>query len=159
MMIVFNQNDPVGEMGELLGKLFAFMADEVIKSCGKEEGEKIVRNAVWRFGFHRGEKIKEKVLASGKELTLKNFEMFSDLPENNAWDTNLVCTDTFLEEHTTYCPYSKAWRELGLEDIGSLYCIQDEAMIRGYTSGIEFKRSKIFNDNREGHCEMTIIKK
>jgi len=53
MMIVFNQNDPVGKMGELLGKLFAFMADEVIKSCGKEEGEKIVRNAVWRFGFHR----------------------------------------------------------------------------------------------------------
>ena len=55
-----------------------------------------------------------------------------------------------LEEHTAYCPYSKAWRELGLEDIGSLYCIQDEAMIRGYTSGIEFRRSKIFNDNKEG---------
>lgn len=158
-MILFDKNDPVGKMGELLGTLFAIMADEVIKNCGREEGERIVKDAVWRFGFYRGERIKKRVLDAGQELTLENFEKFSDLPENNAWDAHSTCTETSLKEYTTYCPYSKAWRELGLEDVGSLYCIQDEAMIKGYLENVEFIRSKIFNNNEEGHCDSIIIKK
>lgn len=73
-----------------------------------------------------------------------------------------ICTETRLRECTNYCPYAKAWKELGLEDVGSLYCIQDEAMIRGYMEDVEFIRPKLFNDNndnKEGQCEMIIIKK
>lgn len=156
---MYNQNDPVGKMGEILGKLFAIMADEVIKNCGKEEGERIVRDAIWRFGFYRGSKIKERVLADGKELTLENFEKYSDLPPNNAWNSKSVCTETSLHEYTTYCPYSKGWKELDLEDVGSLYCYQDEAMIKGYLENVDFIRGKVFNDNLDRHCEMTILKK
>jgi hypothetical protein len=158
-MIMFNANDPIGKMGEILGTLFAIMADEVIKNCGKEDGEKIVRDAAWRFGFYRGQRMKERVLADGKELTLENYEKYSDLPENNAWDATSECTETRLRECTNYCPYAKAWKELGLEDVGSLYCIQDEAMIRGYMEDVEFIRPKLFNDNEESQCEMIIIKK
>lgn len=156
---MFDVNDPIGKMGELLGTLFAIMGDEVIKKCGKEEGEKIVRDAAWRFGMYRGERIKKRVLEDGKELTLENFEKYSDLPANNAWDATSVCSDTSLKEYTKYCPYAKAWKDIGLAEVGSLYCIQDEAMIKGYLDNVEFIRGKLFIDNEEGHCEMEIIKK
>lgn len=155
---MFDKNDSVGKMGEVLGTLFAIMADEVIKQCGEEQGRKIVNDAVWRFGFHRGEKIREKVLEAGEKFTFENFEHFYDIPSNNGWDADSVLTDVSLKEYTRYCPYSKAWKDLGLEDIGSLYCAQDEAMIAGYMNDAEFIRSKLFNDNEEGHCEMIVNK-
>lgn len=155
---MFDKNDSVGKMGEVLGTLFAIMADEVIKQCGEEQGRKIVKDAVWRFGFHRGEKIREKVLEAGENITFENFEHFYDIPSNNGWDADSVLTDASLKEYTRYCPYSKAWKDLGLEDIGSLYCAQDEAMIAGYMKNAEFIRSKLFNDNEEGHCEMIVNK-
>ena len=155
---MFDKNDPIGKMGELLATLFAIMGDEVIKSCGKEEGEKIITNAAWRFGDYRGKKVKEMVLQAGEELTLENFANFSDMPDNNAWDATTEITDDTLTECTRYCPYTKAWKELNLEDIGSLYCILDESMIKAYDKDVQFVRKKIFNENKEGHCEMIITK-
>lgn len=155
---MFDKKDPIGKMAELLGTLFGIMGDEIIKSCGKEEGEKIITNAAWRFGDYRGKKIKKMVLEAGEELTLENFANFSDLPENNAWDQTCEIKDNTLAEYTKYCPYTKAWKELNLEDIGSLYCIQDEAMIKAYDGNVKFIRKKLFNENEDGHCEMIIIK-
>lgn len=156
---MFDKNDPVGKMGEILGKLFAIMADEVIKQCGDEKGTKIVKDAVWRFGMYRGQKIREKVLAAGEDLTFENFEHFYDIPANNGWDANSELTDTYLKEYTRYCPYSQAWKELGLEKVGSLYCEQDEAMIKGYMDNVEFIRPTLFNQNKDSHCEMILNKK
>lgn len=156
---MFDKKDPIGKMGELLGALFAIMGDEIIKSCGKEEGEKIITNVAWRFGAYRGEKIKAKVLEAREKLTLDNFVKFSDIPDNNAWDATTEITDNTLTEYTRYCPYTKAWKELNLEDIGSLYCILDESMIKAYDKDVKFERKKIFNKNKEGHCEMVIIQK
>lgn len=159
MISIFDKNDPIGKMGEILGALFAIMGEEIIKSCGKEEGEKIITRAAWNFGDYRGKKIREKVLDSGEELTLENFTKFSDMPDNNAWDATTEITDDKLVEYTRYCPYTKAWKELGLEDIGCLYCVLDESMIKAYDKDVNFERKKIFNTNKEGHCEMIISRK
>lgn len=156
---MFDKNDPVGKMGEVLGTLFGVMADEIIKQCGEEQGEKIIKDSMWRFGFYRGQKIREKVLAAGEELNFENFEKFYDIPENNGWDADSEIKGDTLTEYTRYCPYAKAWKELGLENIGSLYCAQDESMMTGYMGNIEFIRGKLFNDNEEGHCKMIVNKK
>ena len=60
MMIVFNQNDPVGKMGELLGKLFAFMADEVIRAVERRRK----KSSEMRYGdlaFIEEKKLKKSI--------------------------------------------------------------------------------------------------
>ena len=51
---MFNPNDPVGKATEMAAKLFALIADEVLRNCGEEEGSQIVRKAVRRYGLMRG---------------------------------------------------------------------------------------------------------
>lgn len=156
---MFDKNDPVGKMGEVLGLLFGIMADEIIKQCGEKKGKVIIKDAMWKFGFYRGQKIREKVLEAGEEINFENFEKFYDIPENHGWDADSEIRGNTLKEYTRYCPYAKSWQDLGIEDIGSLYCAQDESMLTGYMGNIEFIRSKLFNSNEDGHCEMIVNKK
>ncbi len=89
---MFNPNDPVGKATEMAAKLFALIADEVLRNCGEEEGSQIVRKAVRRYGLMRGEAIRANILADGKELTFENAEAYSDYPPNQAWDCERKAT-------------------------------------------------------------------
>jgi len=154
-----DEKDPVVGMCKLMAKLFAFMAAEVTEQCGAERGEEIIRSAVHKFGVHRGTVRKAATLAAGKELTLENFEEYSDLPHNNAWDADTVIEGGKLCEYTRYCPFADTWRELGMEKLGSLYCGVDEALCEGYF-GEDFSFARpggIFSDRADAPCTMEII--
>lgn len=151
-----NPNDPIGKMGELMAKLFAIVANEVIEEFGEEKGHEVIKRGVWKFGVMRGQQIREKVLESGNELSLESFSNFSDLPPSDAWDATTDISGNVLKEYTRYCPYSKAWKEIGLENVGKLYCYQDEAMAAGFFDNATFAHTKLFVDNAAGHCESVI---
>lgn len=151
-----NPNDPIGKMGELMAKLFAIVANEVIEELGEDKGRELIKRGVWKFGLMRGQNIRQAVLDSGNELNLESFNNFSDLPASNAWDATADISDNVLIEQTRYCPYAKAWKELGLENVGKLYCYQDEAVVAGFFDSASFKHTKIFSDNEDGHCESVI---
>lgn len=151
-----NRNDPVAGMAKIMAKLFAFMAWEVIEQCGDQRGGEIVEAAVQKFGEHRGNLRKEATLAAGKSLTLENFEEFSDLPANDAWDCDTVIEGNRLVEDNRYCPFADAWRELGKEAVGSLYCGVDKAMLEGYFGEVQFERPALFTDGPDAPCAMIV---
>lgn len=153
---MFDKNDPVGSMAKIMGKLFCIMANEVIEQCGEEKGSKIVKDAVWKFGENRGNEIREKVLAAGEEINFENFEKYYDLPHNNGWDGESTINADELFEVTKYCPYAAAWKELGLEKVGALYCEQDVAMLKAYMKNIKFDRPSIFTDGENASCKMSV---
>lgn len=154
--VVFNQNDPVAKMGEMLAMLFAVMADTVIKRCGEEKGTEIVKDAVFRFGYERGVGIRNKVLLSNEEITFENFEKYHDIPDNNGWDCESTHSDTRLWEYTRYCPYSNKWKQMGLESVGKHYCEVDRSIMLGYFGDVEFERLQLFDSSKDGHCEMIV---
>lgn len=156
---MFQPNDPVGKSVQLSAKLFAIMADEVLQACGEEEGSKIVRRAVRRYANMRASGIREKICAAGKEVTFETVEEFSDYPPNNAWDCDTEITATGLREVTRECPFSTAFREIGLEHAGSLYCQEiDIALNEAFFGKVVFERTKIFTDGPTAPCEMIVTK-
>ena len=151
------KKDPVGTTVELSAKLFAIMADEVLQACGEEEGARIVRKAVRRFAQLRAAGIQERILAAGQEVTFETVEEFSDYPPNEAWDCDTEITDGQLREVTRVCPYSTAFREVGLEKAGSLYCQEiDVALNEALFGKIGFQRPRIFTDGPDAPCEMIV---
>ena len=66
---MYNPNDPVGKVTETMAKLFAVMADEIIREMGNEKGEAVVKRAVRRFANLRADAIKERSRKDEKEVT------------------------------------------------------------------------------------------
>lgn len=71
---MYNPNDPVGKVTETMAKLFAVMADEIIREMGNEKGEAVVKRAVRRFANLRADAIKERSRKDGKEVTFHTVE-------------------------------------------------------------------------------------
>ena len=155
---MFDKNDPAGLMAKKMGELFAIMVDEMCKEYGEESGKKTAEKAVMRFGKMRGENIRNTVLQNNESLTFENMEKYYDLPPNNGWDADAVIENDTLTEVTRYCPFSAAWRELGLEDRGEIYCKIDIAINEGYMGKIDFQRPSIFSMGPDAPCKM-IVKK
>lgn len=154
---MYNPNDPVGKVTETMAKLFAVMADETIKELGREKGEVVVKNAVRRFANLRADAIVKRIKADGKEVTFHTVEEYSDYPENNAWDCDSFINGNELKEINRVCPFSKAFREIGLQEVGKLYCEEiDIALNEAYFGKIEFTRPAIFTDGPDAACEMIV---
>ncbi len=116
---------------ELLGELFATMADTVIGEFGEEGREAIVR-AVERFGEERGKRIAEAVRSEGRDLTFANFLVFTDLDTS---DLEMIPSleDGELRLEISSCPFAAACANRGLGEAGKLYCEHvDAAIMRGY---------------------------
>lgn len=156
---MFDKSDPVGKATEMSAKLFAFVANEILQECGDEKGSQIVRNAVRKYGKMRAEAIKKKILQDGKEITFETVEHYSDYPENDAWDCDSEISGNTFREYTRVCPFSTAFREVGLEKAGSLYCQEiDLALNEEFFGNIQLERPKLFSDGPDAPCEMVITK-
>lgn len=156
---MFDPNDPIGKSIELSAKLFAILADEVLKECGDGEGESIVRRAVRRYGQMRAETIKENIRKDGKDITFETVEQYSDYPANNAWECVSEINGSTLREVNTVCPFATAFREIGLERAGRLYCEEiDLALNQTLFGDIAFERPGIFSDGPNAPCEMVVTK-
>ena len=103
---MYNPNDPVGKVTETMAKLFAVMADEIIREMGNEKGEAVVKRAVRRFANLRADAIKERSRKDGKEVTFHTVEEYSDYPDNQAWDCESSVEGNRLREINRVCPFS-----------------------------------------------------
>lgn len=138
---MYNPEDPVGKVTETMAKLFAVMADEVLQEMGQEKGEAVVKRAVRRFANMRAQKIIENIKKDGKEVTFHTVEEYSDYPANEAWDCDSFVEGNTLREINRVCPFSTAFREIGLENAGKLYCEEiDIALNEAFFGKIDFKR-------------------
>lgn len=152
-------NDPVGRVTEIMAKLFAVMADEVIREFGAEKGEVVVKRAVRRFANLRADGIINRIKADGKEVTFHTVEEYSDYPPNNAWDCDSFVNGNVLREINRVCPYSTAFRALKLEHVGRLYCEEiDLALNEAFFGNIKFERPQLFTDAPDAPCEMIVTK-
>lgn len=154
---MFDRNDPVGKATEMTAKLFALMADEMIRQCGEKEGSEMAKRAVRRFGVMRAEAVKQKILADGKAVTFETVEEYSDYPANCAWDSDTKIEGNVLRELTRVCPFSTAFREMGMERQGRLYCSEiDLALNETFFGDIDFERPRLFVDGPDAPCEMIV---
>lgn len=156
---MYNPEDSVGQVTQIMAKLFAIMADEIISELGKEKGEIIVKKAVRRFANIRAKSVIKKIKDDGKEVTFETVEEYSDYPENNAWDCESTIEGNKLREINHSCPFSTAFRELKMEEVGKLYCEEiDLGLNEAFFGKIKFERPRLFTDGTNSPCEMVVTK-
>lgn len=121
----------------ITAKLFAAIADEVIRQFG-EEGEKAIREGVRKFGETRGKNIAANVEGAGLEKVLTNYLPYYDMERSKLFVYETNCSEDRIEQKFYQCPFAHAWIEDGNQKIGKLYCEEiDDAIAKGYDSKLQ----------------------
>jgi hypothetical protein len=124
--------------------LYYFMTREIVETLGEEKGKDLIRKAVKRFGEARGKAIRERVKKDGLDADLKNFKSYYDLPLGLTHKSTLVKASTEKRnwKEVRGCLFSEIIKELGAEELGALFCEQDQALAEAYNPRIRFTRFK-----------------
>jgi len=130
-------------MARRMALLYHYMASAIVERLGEEEGRKLVKDAVWKYGTHCGKAVREAVLAKGLPLTRENFRAVPDLP-SRGWRRAL-------------CPLAKTWKELGPDtSLHRLYCFVDQSKIEAY-NGEELECIHAHNVlDGDDYCEVVV---
>jgi len=121
---------------------YYFITREIVETLGEEKGKGLIRKAVKKFGEARGKAIQERVKKDGLELDLKNFKTYYDLPLGLTHKSTLVKASTEKQnwKEVRGCLFSEIIKELGAEELGALFCEQDQALAEAYNPRTRFTR-------------------
>jgi pyrroline-5-carboxylate reductase len=117
--------------------LFSFIAKEVISSCG-QVGINALKQAVRRYGKERGQRMAQRVIFHGDELSMEKFLAYGEwIP---ASEMMVVKTTPNLITHVKRCPWVDAWKQENILEFGRIYCTEiDEALVDGFNPDLTLK--------------------
>lgn len=141
MSKIRSTDEPVGRMAKLMAELYYFMAKEMIDSLGEEKGKEAVRASISKFAEARINSMYEEAREKGLELNLETYVKVRDMP-GISWER-----DPDNPEDITYCPMHDMWKELGVEDIGAIYCEIDDILYKAFNAEFERPLCKTSGDN------------
>ena len=161
--------DTLKEMGEVgdkykinlfnfFARLFCTLSEEVISQFG-EEGKEIIIKAVKKFGERRGKEIAEIVKTLGKELTLKNFFIYSTFDGGQTTKYKVKVVDGNIEliiRECVFCDGCNDWDQL---EYGQIYCDYiDEAILHGYNPDLKIEVPSMLTHGDKRCIQRYIIK-
>lgn len=124
-------------------KLYFAFAKELVESLGEEEGIKVLRRAVHRFGTLRGKMIRERLDAAGVEPTVANLSKFYDLPIAVSQVAEVIRKEeNYLEKKAFSCATGRTLRTLGPEAVrlGVYYCEQDKSLREAFNENFSYEQ-------------------
>jgi L-2-amino-thiazoline-4-carboxylic acid hydrolase len=134
--------------------LFALLSRAAFRQLGDEEGEKVVRQAVRKYGEQRGHRMALRVQRDGEPLSMLNFMAYSEWRVGSG-ETEQAMAELFPDARSfvTRCPWHQAWLGSDLLSYGRLYCREiDHALVRGFNPSLQLDvLSTLSNDDRP--CE------
>jgi len=134
---------------------YAF-AKTLIDEVGKAKGKELIKKAIHFYGELVGKRVKEKTLAKGLPLFAENFQ--DDLPALGWGDREKVVVEGEKRSRVYTCFLAHAWKELGVPDIGRLYCFVDQAKYKAYNPELECVHTSNVLDG-DPYCELAVRSK
>jgi len=131
---------------------YAF-AKTIIDELGKEKGKELTKKAIRLYGEMVGKKVREKTLAKGLPTLAENFQ--NDLPSLGWADREKVVVEGEKRARVHTCYLAEAWKELGVPEIGRLYCFVDQAKYEAYNPELECVHTKNVLDG-DPYCELAV---
>ena len=125
----------------------------IIDELGKEKGGKLAKKAIRLYGEMVGKKARENTLAKGLPTLAENFQ--NDLPALGWADREKVVVEGEKRARVHTCYLAEAWKELGVPEIGRLYCFVDQAKYEAYNPELECFHTKNVLDG-DPYCEMAV---
>ena len=137
--------------------LHYYFSKAIVDKLGEEEGEKLIKEAIWNYGNHCGTAVREGVEALGLPNTEENYNRVRDLP-NYGWEAETVMTEGGEDQVVvTHCPLAATFQELGSEGtaLGRLYCHVDQAKYEAYDPTQTFLHARNVLDG-DPYCQFEI---
>lgn len=139
-------------MARRMALLYYHMASAIVDRLGQEEGEKLIKDAVWAYGEACGRRVRDSVLDQQLPLDAANYGKIPDLP-SKGW-----VNEPRDKGATSFCPLAAEWKELGAERLGRLYCWVDQAKLHAYNPAYEVTHTKNVLDG-DDCCVIDVVKK
>ncbi len=105
----------------IVGALYIFLAKSIVKHLGNE-GIDLIKSGVTTFGQIRGKIIREKLRRARKTTTIENIFNLFNFPHKFIWKIGNIKSNERFRARVNYCPLGELWNELGLSQLGTLYC-------------------------------------
>jgi predicted hydrocarbon binding protein len=128
----------------------------IIDELGKEKGKELAKKAIRLYGEMVGKKVRENTLAKGLPTLAENFQ--NDLPTLGWADREKVVVEGEKRARVHTCYLAEAWQELGVPEIGRLYCFVDQAKYEAYNPELECVHTQNVLDG-DPYCELAVRSK
>ena len=125
----------------------------IIDELGKEKGKELAKKAIRLYGEMVGKKVRENTLAKGLPTLAENFQ--NDLPTLGWADREKVVVEGEKRARVHTCYLAEAWKELGVPEIGRLYCFVDQAKYEAYNPDLECVHTQNVLDG-DPYCELAV---
>lgn len=121
--------------------LFTSISKIVIHKIGEENGEKLIRKAVKKYGQQRGKRMALRARNNGHDLSVANYFAYGEweLPKGEM-DFKLIEKKPDARLNIFKCPWYAAWKENNLLEYGKYFCKEvDTALVKGFNPDLEIK--------------------
>ena len=155
------EQDSIVQMMDHYGKLYYYMAKELIDTFGAD-GELALRRAIRNFARDRGATLRERHREAGIDVNLKSLAEHYDMPgsRTGTFRRTFVQLDEDHRVSETYvCQLAQLWERLGGKEgleLGSIYCREfHPAMWSEYDSGTETTLPMLLTKS-DPHCRFEV---
>jgi predicted hydrocarbon binding protein len=128
-------------------------AKTLIKDLGEKKGKALAKKAIELYGKEVGKRVKERTLARSLPLTRENFQ--DDLPDLGWAEREKVEVDREKRSRVYTCHLAKVWQELGVPELGRIYCYVDQAKYEAYNPELQCVHVKNVLDG-DAYCELAV---
>lgn len=114
----------------------AWISRATVNATGEDEGERVFRKAVKRYGNQRGKRMALRATANGHPLTMANYLAYGEwAAEKGEMQMKIREKSPHARAHVLKCPWNTAWKENGLLPYGRYFCMEiDEALVEGFNA-------------------------
>lgn len=136
--------------------MMGWISKAVVEAVGEEEGERIIRKAVVKYGNQRGRRMAMRAEANGHPRTFANYVSYVEakLPMRD-FKMEFLERSPDLRGRTSRCPHSDAWAENDLMRYGRFFCMEiDKALVQGFNEDLVLEVNGTLSNGAE-YCDMT----
>jgi len=136
--------------------MMGWISKAVVEAVGEEEGERIIRRAVVKYGNQRGRRMAMRAEANGHPLTKANYFPYVEIKLGTGeLKIEVLERSPHLRGRASRCPWSDAWAENDLMQYGRYFCMEiDQAVVQGFNENLVLEVNGTLSNGAE-YCDMT----
>lgn len=146
--------EEVKKVCKRLAMLHLAYAKTLVEELGEEKGIELVLKAIKQYGISIGEEAKARANALGRSLEPENY--VEDLPQYGMHESmEKVKINGESRVIARGCVMGRYWNEMGMGDLGRLYCFVDIAKYMAFNPNYKMVHIKALPDG-DDYCEFAI---
>lgn len=154
MVSLAEAQEQVARVCKRLGLLHYAFAKTLMEELGPARGRQLAMNAIKLYGTMIGQEVRQRVEAQGRDNSPENYG--EDLPEYGMHEGREIVWVNGEKRVRAYgCVMGKVWRELGVGELGRIYCCVDPAKYMAYNPGFKLIHLKLLPAG-DDYCELAV---